>query len=356
MGPVTFTSPAECSVLDGYWIGLFTNTPVETASSLDVDHMVPLKNAHDSGGWAWDAARKEAYANDLSDPDHLIAVTASANRSKGASGPENWKPPNTDYWCDYAVNWIRIKNTWALTVTGAEWEALAEMLRTCGGGSPVVVLAAPAPPAASPAPTVSASPSPTPSPSPSPTASPTASPTPTPALLRRLRPRRTQHQPLRAATRPTPTPPRGRATANAFPSALLTTTARAARGTAPTMSAGPFGFCRPTHIGSTRTRTASAASEDLRLTSIIPREGSDPANTDAESLGNWRRREGRLIVQPLSSHQSPSHSSTITRAAVRCRRASLAGSDPGAIAHGAPRRRARRGGPCDSRVESRRSS
>ena len=91
-----------CTVTGGRWYGAFTGTWVTNPSSLDIDHFVPLANAHASGGWAWSSTTKRNYYNDLSDPKHLIAVTASANRSKGARGPESWKPTNTDYWCVYA--------------------------------------------------------------------------------------------------------------------------------------------------------------------------------------------------------------------------------------------------------------
>ena len=92
--------------------------------------MVPLKNAHESGAWAWDAAKKEAYANSLDDPDHLLGVTASVNRSKG---PESWNPAEQSYWCEYTQDWIRIKITWELAVTQEEAKALLAMLEECEG-------------------------------------------------------------------------------------------------------------------------------------------------------------------------------------------------------------------------------
>ena len=115
----------------GEWLTPYSNFIVTDPSRLNVDHMVPLRNAHDSGASAWSAEDKERYANYLSDPQHLIAVTASANRSKGARGPEDWKPQESAYWCQYAVDWITIKDDWNLTVTEREHEGLAEMLRAC---------------------------------------------------------------------------------------------------------------------------------------------------------------------------------------------------------------------------------
>ena len=128
---VTYKSDRQCKVEAGQWFGAFTATTVTEASKLDIDHLVPLANAHRSGGWDWAAKRKQQYANSLDDPDHLIAVTASANRSKGAKGPDEWRPPNESYWCDYAVSWIGVKQTWELTVTPAEAGVLQDMLKTC---------------------------------------------------------------------------------------------------------------------------------------------------------------------------------------------------------------------------------
>ena len=128
---VTFESERQCRVEAGRWYGAFTGAYIEAPGDLDIDHLVPLKNAHDSGGWAWSSVRKQEYANYLGDPDHLIAVTKGANRSKGAKGPDEWQPPNEGYRCQYATDWTEVKMEWGLTMTPTETEAVIEMLDTC---------------------------------------------------------------------------------------------------------------------------------------------------------------------------------------------------------------------------------
>ena len=128
---VVYEPGRTCRVESGDWLGAYTGERFSDPSELDVDHMVPLKNAHISGGWAWSRARKKEYANDLTYPNHLIAVQASANRQKGSKGPDEWRPARREYWCQYAKDWTTIKENWKLTFTERETDALREMLLTC---------------------------------------------------------------------------------------------------------------------------------------------------------------------------------------------------------------------------------
>ena len=153
-----FKTDRQCQVTGGEWHDPFTNQTFTDPGDLDIDHLVPLKNAHLSGAWQWDAARKEDYANSLAAGYHLIAVDKSANRSKGAKGPEEWQPPNAAYHCQYAQDWIDVKAKWQLTATPAEWQALEEMLATCPVAARIVDKAA----APAPLPTAEAAPTPSP--------------------------------------------------------------------------------------------------------------------------------------------------------------------------------------------------
>lgn len=120
-----------CDVLSGRWVDVYTGQTFSDPSQLDVDHMVPLANAHRSGGAGWDTARKTAFANYLAIDDALIAVSASANRSKGDSSPDQWLPPVSSSHCRYAVAWIDVKYQWALAVTSAEKSKLEQLLAGC---------------------------------------------------------------------------------------------------------------------------------------------------------------------------------------------------------------------------------
>ena len=74
LAPVTFKTSKNCRVISGSWLGAYSGNVFTDASQLDIDHLVPLKEAHESGGYAWDAYRKRDYANDLTDPNTLGPV------------------------------------------------------------------------------------------------------------------------------------------------------------------------------------------------------------------------------------------------------------------------------------------
>ena len=130
-GPVTFTQGNQCTVATGQWLGPWGGQTFTAASDVDVDHHVPLKNAHISGGAGWSASRKQAYANDLALAPALQAMEDGLNQSKGAKGPEEWKPSLAGTWCQYARDWIDVKTKWVLTVTRDEQTALGTMLASC---------------------------------------------------------------------------------------------------------------------------------------------------------------------------------------------------------------------------------
>ena len=128
---VLFSSDNTCYVQSGKWFDPYNGEYIYFASDLDIDHFVPLYNAHISGGWQWSEEKKTEFANNITDPDILISVKNSSNREKSASSPDEWKPANEFYWCEYAYDWIRIKHEWNLSVTNSEWNALLSMLTTC---------------------------------------------------------------------------------------------------------------------------------------------------------------------------------------------------------------------------------
>jgi hypothetical protein len=119
-----------CSLSGGTWYSAFDGVTTTDASSFDIDHFVPLKEAWDSGAHGWDSGTRQRFANDLEYAGSLIAVSASSNRSKSASDPAEWLPPNRSYRCVYLVNWVEVKLRWNLSADPGEIAAI----RSAGSG------------------------------------------------------------------------------------------------------------------------------------------------------------------------------------------------------------------------------
>lgn len=131
-------SPDGCRVLAGRWLDRYTGEILTDPGTVDVDHFVPLQEAHDSGGHAWSRERRAAFANDVADLRTLIAVSAAANRAKGAKGPEDWMPPNRRYGCRYVADWIVVKDRWSLSMDERERMAVSNVLEACAEARLVV--------------------------------------------------------------------------------------------------------------------------------------------------------------------------------------------------------------------------
>jgi hypothetical protein len=112
-------------VLYGKWVCFFSGDTILKASKLDVDHVVPLKEAFVSGAADWPKKKKKQYANYLKDPSHLIAVKASENRRKGARDPCKYMPPINK--CAYLDIWIKIKTDWDLIFDDKEFKCIIDL-------------------------------------------------------------------------------------------------------------------------------------------------------------------------------------------------------------------------------------
>ncbi|MEV7797279.1 HNH endonuclease family protein [Streptomyces sp. NPDC087512] len=121
----------RCRLSGGSWWSYYDQVWVTSASGLDIDHMVPLAEAWDSGAFAWSAQRREAYANDQGAATSLVAVTARSNRAKADQDPGQWLPPAAGVHCRYVAEWVGTKLRWALSADQAEMAALAEVADGC---------------------------------------------------------------------------------------------------------------------------------------------------------------------------------------------------------------------------------
>jgi len=120
--------PYRCYVVAGDWFSKYDGKTLSDRSDVDIDHVVALKEAWDSGAWSWSESQRKAYANDLTDSRSLIAVSDRVNMSKGDKDPSNWMPPLKSYWCTYLGDWISVKARWGLSMDQSEFGRIKNLL------------------------------------------------------------------------------------------------------------------------------------------------------------------------------------------------------------------------------------
>ena len=116
---------------DGSWYSYFDNKIINSKSELDIDHFIPLAEAHRSGACNWDKQRKKNFANWTDNDYTLIAVSSSSNRSKSDRDPSKWMPSNIDYHCIYLSTWIQIKIDWDLNMDQVEYNSVKNKVKNC---------------------------------------------------------------------------------------------------------------------------------------------------------------------------------------------------------------------------------
>ena len=132
---------SNCTLSGGSWLSTYDGLTFTDPRNLDIDHVVPLAEAWDSGAYGWDPDRRKRFANDLDVDWALIAVSAASNRSKGDQDPADWLPPAAAFRCTYTAMWIEVKARWRLTIDAAEQAALTNLVAACPTTSVEVVVA-----------------------------------------------------------------------------------------------------------------------------------------------------------------------------------------------------------------------
>ncbi len=158
----TIVKSGECRVMTGTLVGPYTGKTITfvrgqgTSSLVQIDHVVALSNAWQTGGQQLSQAQRVSLAND---PLNLLAVDGRTNSSKGAGDTATWLPPQNTFRCAYVARQISVKATYGLWVTAPEHAAMTRILAGCpderavtSGFAPAPIVVVPEPVAVAPEP------------------------------------------------------------------------------------------------------------------------------------------------------------------------------------------------------------
>ena len=133
------TRTGTCTLSGGRWFSYYDRVSWTNTSDIDIDHMVPLAEAWDSGARTWTTATRQAYANDLGDYRTLVGVTDNVNQAKGDQDVAQWLPQYDK--CRYLREFVAVKHRWRLTVDSAEKSAMQSLAASCTNSTITVTLA-----------------------------------------------------------------------------------------------------------------------------------------------------------------------------------------------------------------------
>lgn len=121
----------NCNIFSGKWFSAFDGLTVENARGLDTEHLVSLEEAYESGAWKWSSTERNAYLNDLTHPEAILAVSDASSVARNDEDPGRWLPSNDAYLCDYLRNWVYMKTLYKMSVDPGERESIAASSLHC---------------------------------------------------------------------------------------------------------------------------------------------------------------------------------------------------------------------------------
>jgi hypothetical protein len=124
----------DCVVLNGVLLDRYSGETINfvrgnvTSMEVQIDHVVALSNAWQTGAFKLTLMQRTAFAND---PMNLFAVKGRLNSQKGDGDAATWLPPLKSFRCTYVAQQIAVKAKYSLWVTAPEKEAMTRILTAC---------------------------------------------------------------------------------------------------------------------------------------------------------------------------------------------------------------------------------
>ena len=123
----------DCKVIAGQLLDPFSGKVITFSTTkvvIDIDHVVALSNAWQTGAAYFDKALRTQIAND---PLNLLAVDSKLNRQKGDGDAATWLPPSKTFRCAYVARQVAVKAKYKLWVSEPEKIAITKILSSCAG-------------------------------------------------------------------------------------------------------------------------------------------------------------------------------------------------------------------------------